>query len=212
MTSDNASSSSHPEHDFNDMVDRLQQRIAELETKLGNKSDPFVVHKRDASILHPSDDLIDCIPSIIGKSFYNSTIPEDEKIYDMSDFYLNDTMSYTAPPLSKALSLLNLPRGIQNMDRELATIQEMLAQSTRPIDTLAHELVRSGSTDKEWCDQTMGILNVLRVMLERMATQITQVRKNAAIRSKGYFVEKNTSSEPIITTEMFSEAKKFTDS
>ncbi|KAF9994606.1 hypothetical protein BGZ80_007765, partial [Entomortierella chlamydospora] len=213
MTSNNASSSSsHPNHDINELVERLQQRISDLETKLEQNSDPDVVPKRDASTLHPYEELVDCIPSIVGSSFYNSRIPENEKIYDISDFYLNDTMSYTAPPLSRISSLLNLPKGTQIMDKELATIQGMLAQITRPIDTLAHELVKSGNTDNEWCDQMLGVLNVLRVMLERTATHVTHVRQNSAIRSKGYFVEQKTSSEPIITVDMLSEAKKFTDS
>jgi hypothetical protein len=148
----------------------------------------------------------------VGNNFYNSSIPEDEKIYELSDFYVNDTMSYNAPPLSRVSSLLNLPKGTQIMDKELSTIQGMLAQITRPIDTLAHELVKYGVTDQDWCDQTMGTLYTIRVMLERTATQVTRVRQQSVIRSKGYFVEAKTTAEPIVSMDMLSEAKKLTDS
>ncbi|KAF9406227.1 hypothetical protein BGZ76_006399 [Entomortierella beljakovae] len=97
------------------------------------------------------------------------------------------------------------------MDKELANIQGSLAHATRPIDTLAHELVKNGVVDEEWCDQTMGTLYSLRVMLERIATSITRVRQQSAIRSKGYLVEAKSTTEPVVTMEMLAEAKKFTE-
>ncbi|KAF9428035.1 hypothetical protein BGZ76_002093 [Entomortierella beljakovae] len=119
-------------------------------------------------------------------------------------------MSYTAPPLSKVSSLLNLPKGAITMDKELSAIQGMLVQITRPIDTLAHELVKC-VTNQEWCNQTMGSLYASQVMLERTATHVTRVHQQSAICSKGYFVKAKTSAEPILSMDKLTEAKKFTE-
>ena len=128
--SSSSSSPSNTSPNYEYIIEALQDRIAQLESKMDSDSDPDVTQKQPVRTLHPYDDLIDHIPNIVGNNFYNSTIPEDEKIYELSDFYVNDTMSYNAPPLSRVSSLLNLPKGTQIMDKELSTIQGMLAQIT----------------------------------------------------------------------------------
>ncbi|KAF9992474.1 hypothetical protein BGZ80_007541, partial [Entomortierella chlamydospora] len=48
-------------YDINDLVERLQQHISVLETKLVQNSDSDVVPKRDASTLLSYEELVDCI-------------------------------------------------------------------------------------------------------------------------------------------------------
>ncbi|KAF9436640.1 hypothetical protein BGZ76_003401 [Entomortierella beljakovae] len=120
-------------------------------------------------------------------------------------------MSYIALPLSKVSSLFKLPKGTQIINKELANIQGSLAHATRPIDTLAHELVKNGIIDEEWCNQIMGTLYSLQVMLEIIATGITCIHQQSAIHSKGYLVEAKSTTELVIIMDMLAETKKFTE-
>ncbi|KAF9898802.1 hypothetical protein BX616_003594 [Lobosporangium transversale] len=218
MSSNNASSlSSSPqstEQSFTDLITALRKEIDDLRRQNDEHRETghnlHVVSKQTAVTFYPYEKLIEYVPSAEGRHFFNSRIPEDDKIYDMADFHLNANMSYTAPltnvPSQSGISKFNLA-----IDKELAQIQSMLAHCTRPIDTYASEIVNRGNPDEEWSASSLAILHVIRVMLERIATHITRTREQVVLRSLGHTIKPIGSTPPILEADKIAESRKFTE-
>ncbi|KAF9434154.1 hypothetical protein BGZ76_008478 [Entomortierella beljakovae] len=167
-----------PPYDTESVIEALRQQVQQLEEKLRVRNDPHVKEQKTPHILHPYDELVKHIPTISGRNFYHADgASMINMLPDMNSFYINNAMPYRAPTRSEITTRKRSKKFVVDLDGDLVDIQEQLAQITRPIDTLAHELVKSGMADQNFCKQTMITLRTIRVMLERTTARITVLRE-----------------------------------
>ncbi|KAF9343388.1 hypothetical protein BGX26_005826, partial [Mortierella sp. AD094] len=195
----------------------VAREIRDVRREIGNERDdpdPHVQPEKTASTLSLYEPLMDFIPSMRTKDFYDLQ-PSGEKPYDINDYYKTQGMSYTGPPLSDLPVRQKLSQTAQAVDRDLRHIQALLATSTRPLDTFARDIYQLSEGDpSDLVLEVLAVLNTFRYMSSEIATHITQLRARYAYKGIGYSVpatSSNSEAKPVLTMEAFAEAKKFTE-
>ncbi|KAF9999543.1 hypothetical protein BGZ80_006544 [Entomortierella chlamydospora] len=191
--------------------------IRDVRREIGNKrdhSDPHVQPEKTASTLSLYEPLTDLVPSMLYKNFYDLQ-QDGEKPYDINDYYKTQGMSHTGPPLSGLPVRQKLSQTAQAVDRDLRHIQALLATSTRPLDTFAHDIFQLSEGDpSDLVLEVLAVLNTVRHMASEIATHITHLRARYACKDIGYSIaptSSNSEAKPVLTMETFAEAKKFTE-
>ncbi|KAG0008482.1 hypothetical protein BGZ81_004052, partial [Podila clonocystis] len=125
----------------------------------------------------------------------------------MSDFHYTKWMDYHSPPVTDFDAAKNMSAAAKTLDRELATLQGKLTHITRPLDTYAHDTVKSkGHFDEEGKRGLKLAVNV-RFMLGDLAAQISATRKRHILAALNINLPAEKESNPIITTEEAAEAR-----
>ncbi|KAF9923740.1 Type I transmembrane sorting receptor [Linnemannia zychae] len=98
-------------------------------------------------------------------------------IFDWSDFHYTENMEYKAPTVMEHSEVF-LPDALRKVDNFLATVQGHMANSTRLIDTGAHELIDMDQDETLAGQYMLVLLNTMRVLSSLDATRISQFRKS----------------------------------
>ncbi|OMH81379.1 hypothetical protein AX774_g5162 [Zancudomyces culisetae] len=114
-----------------------QELVEQLQalTMTMSKLDEEIKNFRPDLIYKPHSSFIEHMPST-KNDFYRSYLPDEDKRVLLYESHKFKGMNYTHPQINETFG-----PAIKKTDRNLYKIQQMLAQSTRYIDTMAYEVV-----------------------------------------------------------------------
>lgn len=178
--------------------------------------DPYLSSKPVVKTLEPYERLEEWLTSFKQRDqFFNFPKSRDLEDYaDVKQFHRVQHLDYTAPPLTSSKDV-NVHKNVYKRDQDMATIQARLANLTRPIDATVHAILASNPMDVD--DPTLinviETFDILRFNLAFIATEITQLRKEALYREKRIIPPADLNDKvPLVTHQQFIDQEKFTHS
>lgn len=189
---------------FDNLCNLLRQRGVEF-----SPHDPNIVETQRPSTLHPYEHLEHYLPSVTErKDFFKLVVPtEDEEYYDLRTYSKTSDQEYTAPPLPPTL---HFSEELKRRDREWASVANMAAQITRPIDTTAHALLKTTNPDDPSVANVLRSLDTVRHHLAVLGSAINRIRQNALFREKHVIPPSTPNQEYLLDTSKFLEQAKLT--
>jgi hypothetical protein len=152
-----------------------------------SSSDPYLSTKPTVQTLEPYERLEEWLTGFKQRDEF-FTFPKKHELEDYADvkqFHRVQHLEYTAPPLTSSKDV-NVHQSVYKRDQDMATIQARLANLTRPIDATVHAILASNPIDVD--DPTLvnviETLDIIRLNLAFIATDITRLRKDALYRDK----------------------------
>ncbi|OMH80306.1 hypothetical protein AX774_g6269 [Zancudomyces culisetae] len=130
---------------------------------------PHVRARKQPIELEAYQELIAFIPSI-EENFYKTGYTEQQRVEVYQKFLKNKAMKYKPPEINDEAG-----QAVKESEANLYNIQVGLAQITRPIDTMAHNIISKGEMTDERVE-FLEFLNTIRALIADQATQITQMR------------------------------------
>ncbi|KAF9904171.1 hypothetical protein EC991_002965 [Linnemannia zychae] len=161
------------------LLQQQQARIQQLEASNREQYGKVVYKNPRATTLKLYPELIDAYPAIGESKFFDSELPKNHDVFNWHDFHYTEGMKYKPPPVLQH-SEVSLEGPAKKHEKDLATIQGYLAHRTRSYDTLALEIVSTGTVSRE---QVLSFLNTVRISASHDASRISRMREKLYLDS-----------------------------
>lgn len=166
------------------ILQQQQARIQQLEASIGEQDGEAVNKNAKVTTTKISQELLDVYPAIGETNFFNSELPKNHKVFNWSNYHYTEGMVYKPPPVLQH-SEVTLTGAVKRHERDLITIQQYLAHSTRLLDTFAHEIVKSGEANSTFGKRTLKFLNIVRISTSHDASRISRMREKIYLDELG---------------------------
>ncbi|KAG0064070.1 hypothetical protein BGZ89_009389 [Linnemannia elongata] len=172
--------------------------------------DPYLVSPDQTKTLQLYDRLVELCPSLKISNLHNAQLDEEEAEYiDIKRFSKTANVDYTPPPLPTNYEIKDY---VKRQDKEWVTFASKVAQLTRPIDATMHALVRSSNPDDDAIiSNVLETLNILRLNIASICSEVTKVRSDRFYRSQHLIPPVDTNKQILVTPDQLAEVQKQTE-